>query len=473
MRLPYLRERRQVTAVAATAPQGDPCPASNGTIIGTVQQFVLLCGADVLGDTINTTATTSLGACTDACATNHPRCEAVSFDGRQCALKANVFTRQALSSRRVDTAMAQFPQATSNCDTLGATSVSGTGNFNVFCGAAITGNDLLQTFSQTFQACMGVCATTAGCSAVSFDASMALGFQNCYLKSATRSAQGGQGGQGGLRSRQGIDSAVFNSTVAVQAQVSQVAVDSTPTAPLDVPSTDAAVPSATEGADPLTTLPADPTITDPAAASLALADTTPTEGAFYTTDSLVTGLGALQTGVPNLGAPPDALSQGGMPAPGVPGIPLGNLGPPPPDFDFEAVNRQVAGGSIGGLLAFFVLGTAFVLWARRRAARAIARGEPSVFARVPLLRPKAKQPTTGTRKLAADMGVRLGGGGGAPRYEVRQGQMTESMGSAPGGMGGVGGRANGSGMGMAMIAAQARQNGQGSALDGIPGFLRE
>jgi len=465
MRLPYLLGERQVAAVAATAPAGDPCPTSNGTIIGTVQQFVLLCGSDLLGDTINTTATTSLGACTDACATNHPRCEAVSFDGRQCAMKANVFTRQTLPSRRVDTAMAQFPQATSNCASLGATSISGAGSFNVFCAAAISGSDLMQTFAQTFQACMGVCATTTGCGAVSFDASMTLGFQNCYLKGAIRAAGGA------LRQRQGIDSALFNSTVTVQAGVSQVAIDSTPTAPLDPASqaTEAIAPEATEATAPLSTIPADPAITDPAA--LAQEDTTPTEGVFFTTDVVATGLGVLQTGLPNLGPPTDF----GTPAPGTPGLAVGNLGTPPPDFDFAKVNAQVAGGSIGGILAFFICGTAFVLWARRRAARAIARGEPSVFARIPLLRPKGKQQTTSTRKLAADMGVGERARGAAmntPRYEVRGGQMTESMSSNPMG-GGGGGLRNGSGMGMAMIAAQARQNGQGSALDGIPGFLRE
>jgi hypothetical protein len=50
------------------------------------------------------------------------------------------------------------------------------------CGFIIAGNDISQNFAPTFQDCLGQCAATSGCAAVSFDPSQELGFKNCYLK---------------------------------------------------------------------------------------------------------------------------------------------------------------------------------------------------------------------------------------------------------------------------------------------------
>lgn len=161
-----------------------PCPKANGTTIGTDQQFILLCGSDVVGDVLDRPDADDFGACVDLCASHHPKCEAVSFNKRKCELRANLNAERTHPSRFTDAAVGQFPGASSNCATLGGSQVVQPGgvNFGTFCNFIIDGKDMAQNFAATFQDCMGQCAGTTGCTAVSYDASMAQGFKNCYMK---------------------------------------------------------------------------------------------------------------------------------------------------------------------------------------------------------------------------------------------------------------------------------------------------
>ncbi|KAK4126474.1 hypothetical protein N657DRAFT_654829 [Parathielavia appendiculata] len=167
--------------------QNRPCPGGNGATIGTFQEFTVLCNSNIEGDVLDTLDVFDLTACVDLCSSFHPRCEGASFDGSRCTLRTNVRSaeEQALA-RRIDSAIASFPGASSDCATLGGTEEAVGTTFTTMCGFIIAGNDISQNFAPTFQDCLGQCASTNGCAAVSFDPSQDLGFKNCYLKTAVR-----------------------------------------------------------------------------------------------------------------------------------------------------------------------------------------------------------------------------------------------------------------------------------------------
>ncbi|KAK4200966.1 hypothetical protein QBC40DRAFT_224317 [Triangularia verruculosa] len=165
--------------------QNNPCTrgSGNGTTIGSFQDFTVFCNTNLDGDVIERIDAFDLTACMDLCSSFHPRCDGASFDGARCFLKtrlAPVDPRQLF--RGIDSGIASFPEASSNCVTLPATQTALGTNFQIMCGFIIAGSDLSQNFAPTFQDCLGQCAVTSGCAAVSFDPSLDLGFKNCYLK---------------------------------------------------------------------------------------------------------------------------------------------------------------------------------------------------------------------------------------------------------------------------------------------------
>jgi hypothetical protein len=208
-----------------------PCPRANGTTIGTDQEFILLCGSNVVGDVLDTPDADNFGACVDLCASHHPKCEAVSFSKRACELRANLKPERTHPSRFTDAAVGQFPGASSNCATLGGSQAVQPGGvtYSTFCNFIINGKDLAQNFAPTFQDCMGQCAGTTGCTAVSYDPGMSQGFKNCYMKTGASASDN--------LADQGIDTAVVQNNAAVvapapaPAPVSSVAADPAPTPP--------------------------------------------------------------------------------------------------------------------------------------------------------------------------------------------------------------------------------------------------
>lgn len=187
-----------------------PCPRANGTTIGTDQPFILLCGSNVVGDVLDRPDASDFTQCVDLCASHHPKCEAVSFNGKRCELRANLKPDKTRPARFFDAAVAQFPPggASSNCaSTGGAQTVQPNGvSFGTFCNFIINGKDLGQNFAATFQDCMGQCAGTTGCDAASFDASMAQGFKNCYMKTGAT--------EGDNIADAGIDTAIVQANAA-------------------------------------------------------------------------------------------------------------------------------------------------------------------------------------------------------------------------------------------------------------------
>ncbi|CAK7212015.1 hypothetical protein SCUCBS95973_001319 [Sporothrix curviconia] len=231
------------TGATGGAASSNACPQTNGTTIGSLQQFTLLCDSAVGGDTINSMATSTFDDCTVACASFHPKCEAVSFDGTTCTLKANLPASGAAAtaaSTKLNGGVAQFPAASSNCGTLGASVTQSSMNFNLFCDNIIDGADLKQSNAVTLQDCMDLCVSTSGCDAVSFDATYAAGFKNCYLKTAA-------GSTGALTpiGDTGIDTAVVGNAVVVadpsSASSSVAAAPATPSPPAATSTTNAGV----------------------------------------------------------------------------------------------------------------------------------------------------------------------------------------------------------------------------------------
>ncbi|KAK4034737.1 hypothetical protein C8A01DRAFT_18505 [Parachaetomium inaequale] len=159
-----------------------PCPNGNGTTIGTAQEFTVLCNTNLNGDVLNRLDASDFTACVDLCSSFHPKCEGASFDGSRCTLRTRLLPDNQRFSRRSESAIAEFPGASSNCATLGGAQQALGASFTTMCGFIIDGNDISQNFAPTFQDCLGQCATTSGCAAVSFDPSQDLGFKNCYLK---------------------------------------------------------------------------------------------------------------------------------------------------------------------------------------------------------------------------------------------------------------------------------------------------
>ncbi|ELQ37509.1 hypothetical protein M0657_000040 [Pyricularia oryzae] len=181
-----------------------PCPGANGTSIGSFQQFNLLCGRNLAGDIIDESQQPNFLACIDHCASFHPRCDSVPFDGKDCRLKTGTGTAGSRSSRRFDSALGIFGTipSDSGCNALGASTTLGSTKFDISCGFVINGNDLFQEHRTNFNDCLTLCSQTQSCAAISFDVDMDQGFQNCYLK---RAATGG-----GLVRMAGMDSAVVN-----------------------------------------------------------------------------------------------------------------------------------------------------------------------------------------------------------------------------------------------------------------------
>jgi len=190
-----------------------PCPRKNGTTVGTIQEFTLLCGLNLAGTVINSTDVKSLDECADHCALTHPKCEGFSLNDGNCEMKGDIDTDKTHEARGFNAAMGLFPSASSNCGKLGSSTTAGNTEFNVFCDSNIDGNDISQSFAASFQDCLGQCTSRKGCGSVSFDPSMSQGFQNCYLK--------GPAAKSKTVAKTGIDTAIVNNdAVAASASAS-------------------------------------------------------------------------------------------------------------------------------------------------------------------------------------------------------------------------------------------------------------
>ncbi|KAK6832904.1 hypothetical protein PG990_002284 [Apiospora arundinis] len=170
----------------AGAKQNDLCV--NGTIIGSIQRFEVHCSSTAKGKRTASVDVATLDDCADACARANPRCTAATFDGKSCAFHNETSSPLiAPDSNFKFTAVVGLPNtATSNCRAVTQATTMQTINdvqFTLSCGSNLNSESLSNHFAASLQDCMGKCAETSMCKAVSFNADQTLGFQNCFLKS--------------------------------------------------------------------------------------------------------------------------------------------------------------------------------------------------------------------------------------------------------------------------------------------------
>ncbi|KJR80240.1 uncharacterized protein SPSK_05067 [Sporothrix schenckii 1099-18] len=340
------------------------CPQTNGTTIGSVQSFTLLCDSAVGGDVINSTATDTFDGCTVACASFHPKCEAISFDGSTCTLKANLDTSggaatAATSSTTLNGGIAQFPAASSNCASLGASTTQSNMSFNLFCNNIISGADLTQNNAASLQDCMDQCVSTSGCGAVSFDPTYAQGFKNCYLKTTGASAPAVD---------TGVDTAVMGNAVAAADSSSA---DST-----------AAAATSTTNAGVITVAPPQPSVVTQTVVSVvtsvndSVSETLVTTelvtvsvlgGSSFTGGRVATGTATSETGgASTTAATPGAGSVTGLAAASSTATAAAASLVSSTDTGGGNSRAWIAAPVVGSVAAVMVVAVMFVLWGRRR-----------------------------------------------------------------------------------------------------------
>jgi PAN domain-containing protein len=204
-----------------------PCPASGGTAAGDTQQFSLLCGSDLPGDDIDAVPATSLLQCIDLCSAYHPRCDAVSYQADEAQGPDNCYLKYAVggpsAKSDTDSATAIWPATQEDCTANGTVSAAGY-EFQTYCGLDYPRDDMTQSFTSSLQGCLELCANQASCLGVSYEASMAHGYNNCYLKSSGNSA--------GLFKQQFVVDTAFRlgpASSSASSSMSRTTLSSTPT----------------------------------------------------------------------------------------------------------------------------------------------------------------------------------------------------------------------------------------------------
>ncbi|OAA57091.1 PAN-1 domain protein [Niveomyces insectorum RCEF 264] len=360
---------------STTNPTNNACPQANGTAIGSVQEFTLFCGSSAAGDIINSTTTDSFADCTVACASFHPKCEAVSFDGSNCQLKANLPADDATAaSTTLNAGVALFPPASSNCGTLGASVTQGSMNFNIFCGNIINGGDLVQMQTATMQDCMTQCVNTSGCGGISYDATYSLGFKNCYLKTT---------GPPAPIVDAGVDSAVVGNAAAADSSSSSAAAAPSTTAaapPPPPPPTSTAAPATTlspastttgVGIGGFTTLPASLTQPAPSVVTQTVVSTLTSVSNSVSRTIATTEVITVSMLGTSVITGPIAVSTGTSSAS------LTNA------YDGSSNSRAwIAAPVVGSVAAVMVVAVMFVMWGRRRRGNGFSSPiSPSFFSR--------------------------------------------------------------------------------------------
>jgi hypothetical protein len=189
----------QLTAGDTSCPFGDQTTqqTSNG------MEFEVHCGKDMQGGDYcpggnNATCpwhATSLSDCMGKCSTAHPLCTGVSFNAdmdegyANCYPKNNLATAGFVSGESwvTHSAVAAISNITTNCADNANITATNNKEFGLQCNQNRAGNDITVYHEVSLQKCAENCATYTGsqCLAVIFDGNMELGWENCYLKSAT------------------------------------------------------------------------------------------------------------------------------------------------------------------------------------------------------------------------------------------------------------------------------------------------
>ncbi|KAF2821104.1 hypothetical protein CC86DRAFT_386646 [Ophiobolus disseminans] len=173
-----------------------PCPSNSPPNIGSTQKFSVSCGLDRPYSDSDRVIASSLLDCVNLCArsdlvaTSGHRCEAVVYEAsaahgaKNCYLKSSAppSLQQAFV---IDSAVAIWPTNNQlDCDDI-SEDVQAQKGFQKYCGQDYPYNDDVKYNANSLASCVDLCAARGiSCAGVSYEASMAHGYHNCYLKSA-------------------------------------------------------------------------------------------------------------------------------------------------------------------------------------------------------------------------------------------------------------------------------------------------
>lgn len=169
-----------VALAGAQHNSGDACV--NGKTVGSIQQFHTFCSSTARGRRTTSVDVPTVDDCADACARANPRCTAATFDGKSCAFHNETEAPlMAVDPNPKFTAVVGVPKSSSsNCRSIIQATTKQTVNsveFSLSCGSNLGSESLSNSFASSLQDCMGQCAQTSICKAVSFNADQTLGFQ--------------------------------------------------------------------------------------------------------------------------------------------------------------------------------------------------------------------------------------------------------------------------------------------------------
>lgn len=164
----------------ANAKQNDVCV--NGTVIGSLQKFKVHCSSTARGRRTTSVDVPTLDDCADACARANPRCTTATYDGKSCAFhNETAEPLTAADSNFKFTAIVGLPDSSSsNCRSVVQATTMQTINdvqFSLSCGTNMASESLSNHYAASLQDCMGQCAMSSMCKAVSFNADQTLGYQ--------------------------------------------------------------------------------------------------------------------------------------------------------------------------------------------------------------------------------------------------------------------------------------------------------
>jgi len=192
-----------VTPTSQLSSADTTCPFGNQTshTSDNGMEFLVSCGLDIrAGDYCppaqNSSCrwhASSLTDCMNQCSTSHPLCTGVSYNPDMVMGYANCYPKNNFASQGfmsgesfvTHSAVAAVKNITVNCVNNGNLTASNNKAFNTQCNQNRAGNDLTVYHEISLQNCINNCGTYTGCVGVIFDGNMELGWENCYLKSAT------------------------------------------------------------------------------------------------------------------------------------------------------------------------------------------------------------------------------------------------------------------------------------------------
>ncbi len=154
-----------------------PCPSANGTIIGTAQEFVLLCGSNVVGDTLNTSDITDFTACVDLCSSFSPQVRSSVLQWQDLRAAGFLAVGQNTPVQENGCCCRSIRHRDLQLCIVGRLAAISEYQVRYLLWLHHQRRRPRSELRPDFQDCVGQCVATTGCGAVSFDASQAQGLR--------------------------------------------------------------------------------------------------------------------------------------------------------------------------------------------------------------------------------------------------------------------------------------------------------